>query len=283
MACTRQVLNYNIAEAQFMPAIRIFAVAGALAYAGVVLLIYALQRSLIYLPRRMLLKEARREAAAVNFRPWGKGGLFLGWKREVGNAKGNILLLQGNNGHALEKAKGIWSSPQWNFYILEYPGYGIQTGKPSRKSILKLAEEGIGALDQSLPLVLIGVSLGSGFVSELCLSHAEVSGVVLLTPFLRLADTAKQRFPWAPTGLLLRDRLDNTHLARFRGPKLIVAGEKDILMPLAKTHVLSALTGSELEIVLGAGHALPPEGAWVARAKRFLEEVLQRQAAAVRH
>lgn len=210
-------------------------------YLGATLLLALFQRSLLYYPTRAPEDAMIREAAAWNLEPWRDAqGTLIGWRRMAAHSTARLLVFHGNAGHAAHRDPyasvfSRLSAPgPWDVHILEYPGYGSRPGAPSRKAFAEAAAHAahqLVALD-GRPLFLLGESIGSGVACELAAAPGiDAAGIILVTPFHRLADVAQEKFPIFPTGWVLLDRWDNAAaLANFRGPlALILAGKDEVI------------------------------------------------------
>jgi pimeloyl-ACP methyl ester carboxylesterase len=124
--------------------------------------------------------------------------------------------------------------------LVEYPGFGRSTGKPSERSISQTFLAGYDYL-ASLPgvdanrIIAFGQSLGGGAVCTL-LPKRRLAGVVLLSTFPSLRIFASRY--WAPS-FLLQDTFDNVAaLKQFAGPVLIIHGTRDDLIPFSTVEAL---------------------------------------------
>jgi pimeloyl-ACP methyl ester carboxylesterase len=95
------------------------------------------------------------------------------------------------------------------------------------------------------PVLLLGESLGSGVAGRTAaLAPGAVHGVLLVTPFARIADVARIHYPFLP-GLLLRDRYAPADdLAGFGGPvALLLAGRDEVVTADQGRRLFEALPG----------------------------------------
>ncbi len=129
------------------------------------------------------------------------------------------------------------------FLLIDYPGYGLSEGSPSRERIvaaldsawLALAGEldvGVEQLDRDVNLM--GFSMGTATGLEFA-TRRPVRRVVLLAPFTSLLDMARLRVPIVAESLL--DRYDNKArldelAARSQAPSILVLhGDADGVVP----------------------------------------------------
>src|SRR5436190_24177463 len=100
-----------------------------LCYVGLALLVYFRQRSLLFFP-------THGSAPGGSFRPWFDGTNVIGFCREVDRPKAIWLMTHGNGGQASDREYILSHlSTKESLYVLEYPGYGLREGSPSRRSI----------------------------------------------------------------------------------------------------------------------------------------------------
>jgi alpha-beta hydrolase superfamily lysophospholipase len=127
------------------------------------------------------------------------------------------------------------------------------------------------------PLLLVGESLGAGVAAAAgSRQRDKIAGLMLITPWDRLANVAAHHVAWLPVGWLLRDHYDSiAHLASFDRPVLVVLAERDTIVParfgMALYESLSA--PKRLKVVSGAEHNNWIEGVdedWWAEATQFL-------------
>jgi pimeloyl-ACP methyl ester carboxylesterase len=130
-------------------------------------------------------------------------------------------------------------------------------------------------------VVHLGESLGTGVVAALQ-ARRPPAGVLLRSPFPRLADVGRHHYPFLPVGLLLRDRFEVVaHVGSSEVPMTVVYGDRDEIVPTAlSAEVADAVPHLVEEVVIrGAGHNDPVMfGPRVAEAAaRLADEVSPRQ------
>jgi fermentation-respiration switch protein FrsA (DUF1100 family) len=83
------------------------------------------------------------------------------------------------------------------------------------------------------------------------------AAVVLRSPFPSLAEVARKHYPFLPVQLLLRDRFSCLdRIARLTCPVLVVAGERDSIVPVQQSRSLFAAAREPKRFVVipGADH-----------------------------
>lgn len=207
-------------------------------YVLIVVLAAIFQRSLQYHPEWTGTVDAR-------FQPWSEGGRYLGCVRDAGASKNIWFILHGNAGSATGRGYVLDILPgDDTVYVLEYPGFGLREGSPSRDTINAAAREAYELLRQRYPgsrLNVLGESLGTGPASYLASLGDPPDRVVLAVPFDNLPSLAQEQYPLLPAWLLLRDRWDNVAaLKNYKGPVTIYAAEHDTIIPVRHARKLAA-------------------------------------------
>lgn len=141
--------------------------------------------------------------------------------------------------------------------LVEFPGYGLSQGKPSRKAIRETSRAAFDwlAKDPGVDgsrIVAWGRSLGGGAAGDLAMDRP-VAALILQSTFVSTSRMAWEAFR-AP-GFLVRDRWNNRKaVAAFGGPILLMHGRTDEVIPFAHAEILAGLIeGSELT-ELPCGH-----------------------------
>jgi pimeloyl-ACP methyl ester carboxylesterase len=235
--------------------VTLLAVIGAI-YLGLCLLVWAAQRSMIYLPPPRaggspgdveILSvpgaEGAEVAVSVRPRPGPRALLYFG-----GNAE-----------------DVAWSLPEFgvvfpehSLYLLHYRGYGASTGKPSEAAIHADALALFDRVHAGHPeVIVVGRSLGAAVAVRLA-SLRPVARLVLVTPFDSLARIAERHYRIFPVRWLLKDRYEAWRDApRVSAPTLLIVAEYDEIAPRAHAEALFAEFRpgvARLEVVAGAGH-----------------------------
>ena len=238
-------------------------------FGGVLGILYAVQRSLIYFPTRM----SRAEFEAIAEHVTGTLRAVLApFDAVVFEPPAGIpvvataIFFHGNAGSGLDRSylAPIFAGRGVRLVLAEYPGYGARNGSPSESSLVGDARKlyaQVASTYPTLPILIVGESLGTGVAVQLAASSpAPPPGrLVLLTPFLSLEETAGRTYRFLPVRHLVRDRFDSAgRLARYAGPvAILIAGRDEVVgayqgRELAK---LSRLRGDTVSVELAeAGH-----------------------------
>lgn len=233
------------------------------------LLVWALQRRLIYLPYSGPVPPADqvlRNAREVTLET--EDGLELGaWfvSPAGGDPAAGVLVANGNAGNRSLRATLAEALVQRGFAVLlfDYRGYGGNDGSPTERGLARdvRAARGFMVGDAGLTpeqLLYYGESLGAAVVTELATEHPP-AGLVLRSPFEDLASVGKLHYPFLPVNLLLKDRYPLAEqVAELDVPVTVIYGEQDSIIPPSQSRaVAEAARHARLVEVAGAGHNDP--------------------------
>jgi fermentation-respiration switch protein FrsA (DUF1100 family) len=239
------------------------ALAVLLGLAGLALMLRSLEASLIYFPLKeyaVLPRDLGLDAEDLSLDSEG-GAKLKGW-RIPGGGRRALLYFHGNAGnisHRLERVKMLVESLGLDVFLVDYRGYGRSTGRPS--------EEGLYADGEAIyraavargfapeRIVLFGESLGCAVAVETALRHP-CGAVILESPFLSVAAMFRRYYPFIPP-FLIRTRFDNAaKIPDLRVSKLIVAAERDDVVPSSHARQLFdlAVPPKDFYVIRGATH-----------------------------
>lgn len=146
--------------------------------------------------------------------------------------------------------------------LMEYPGYGRSTGKPTQQSITQAF---CAACDRVVTrpdvdpsrIVLLGRSIGGGAACAVAAQRPSAA-LVLMSTFTSLRPFARRYL--APS-FLIRDPLDNLSVvSSYPGPVLIIHGKHDMVVPYAHGKALAAAARSARFVTYDADHNdCPPD------------------------
>jgi pimeloyl-ACP methyl ester carboxylesterase len=226
--------------------------------------IYLAQDRLLYFPAR----DSVERLTGGGLSAWPSAQEFRGLAAEPqGVPRGTVVVFHGNAGHAGHRGYYVRALVPLGLRVIlaEYPGYGPRPGAVGEASLVGDAGATI-ALAHRLyggPVLVLGESLGAAVAAGAAGAHPEqVSGVLLITPWDRLAHVASHHYPWLPVRWLLRDQYDSgARLASFPRPVVIVVAERDTIVPARFGVALhSTLRGpSHLLTIPASGHNDWPE------------------------
>ena len=266
----------------------IFAVVAALALAlfGLFLLWYR-QRQLIYFPSQVVPPAAAVLPGSEEVAFDTEDGLRLGgwFVPAAGEPRGPaVLVFNGNGGNRAHRAPLAAALSRAGLAVLlfDYRGYGGNPGTPTETGLLSDARAARAYLASRRGvdpgrLVYLGESLGAAVAVALA-SEQPPLALILRSPFTSLVDVGRLHYPALPVGPLLWDRYPS--LERIGGvaaPLLVVAGERDRLVPVEQSRHLyeAAAEPKRFVLIAGADHnddALLAGDRLIAEVVRFLHD-----------
>ena len=235
--------------------------------------LYVLQRRLIYFPGRMSRPDFESTVRdcfdhATVLAPFDA----VVFEPPPGHAvRGTAILFHGNAGLALDRSHlaPTFTGRGLRLVLAEYPGYGTRGGTPSEKRLVRDAlalGASVATTYPGSPILLVGESLGAGVAVQVAAQSATrpPMRVVLLLPFLSLAEVAADVYRFLPARYLVIDRFDSAgQLPRYQGTVAILVAGKDEVIGPAQGRALARLSRSRGETVYvelpEAGH-----NSWVA-------------------
>jgi uncharacterized protein len=190
------------------------------------------------------------------------GGVRLaGWWIHGGGTSA-LLYFHGNGGnvsHRLERTKMLVESLGLDVFLVDYRGYGRSSGAPNEAG---LCADGEAIFEAARArgfaperIVLFGESLGGAVAVETAL-RKPARAIILETPFLSIPRMAKMIYPFLPS-FVVRTKFDNeAKIGRVGIPKLIVAAEKDDVVPPEHARRLFELAREPKQffVIRGAAH-----------------------------
>jgi hypothetical protein len=262
----------------------------AVVVGSMTLLVWALQRKLMYFPIGPLPSPADASLTGlepVTFEP--SDGLRLGGWFLAGSGprpRTTVLVFNGNAGnrsHRLPPAAALHGHGL-QVMLVDYRGYGGNPGSPSERGLAGDARAALayaaGRADvDASRIVYFGESLGTAVAVGLATAHPPAA-LVLRSPFTSMTDLGRHHYPFLPVGLLLRDRFTSIdRMGRIPSPVLVIAGGHDRIVPIEYTRrVYDAITAPKTLVVLpDADHndvALLAGDEMIDAIVRFLEPLL---------
>lgn len=202
-------------------------------YGLLCLLLYLMQRQLIYFPvpaalppEQPLVLQQGKVQVLVSQQPRtsDKALLYFG-----GNAEDVSVSL----------AEFAAAFSEHAIYLMHYRGYGGSEGRPSEPALISDALALFDQVSQQhSDITVIGRSLGSGVAVQLA-AQRPVQQLVLITPFDSLTKLARQQFPVVPVRWLLKDRYESAHYASsIHTPTLLLVAEQDEIIGRTRSEAL---------------------------------------------
>ena len=211
--------------------------------------LWIVQEKLIFHPRGVALPPANPAAAAIAI---DRGEAVLrGWLVN-GDSGGPVLVYCGGNAEEVSAHVDAFARRNATTVLVNYRGYGGSDGVPSQQALVADAEA-LAAWAKARwperPLVLFGVSLGTGVVM-LAAARAQADALILVSPYRSVEHIARATFPFNlfPVGWLLRHPLRAETAAADLPPALVFASPSDRVIPFAESQALVGLLGERAEL-----------------------------------
>jgi hypothetical protein len=215
--------------------------------------IFLWQDRLLYFPARTTVERL----AHAGLRAWPSVQDFRGLVAEpAGAARGTAIVFHGNAGHVGDRAFYAHALTPLGLRVIlaEYPGYGPRAGVPGEASFVADAQETVALAHRQYggPLLLMGESLGAAVAAAAGAHHRDLTaGLLLITPWDRLARVGSHHYPWLPVKWMLRDDYDTVaRLAQFDRPIVVVVAERDSIVPAHLGIALHATLGGPKRLVV---------------------------------
>ena len=223
--------------------------------------LYAVQRRMLFMPdtARPSLAQLGVQEVAVTA---ADGLPLLAWWLPPGPGQPVMLYLHGNGGNLGNRRPRMrgFAGQGWGVLMLEWRGYGGNPGAPSEAGFVSDAKGAMAHLARlgfgPGQVVLYGESIGTGVAVRIA-SEQPVAALVLESPYTSVADLARQRMPFVPVGLLLRDPFDLLgRMDRVQAPLLVLQGARDQVVPPAMGRAVfaAAREPKQLWVAETAGH-----------------------------
>jgi hypothetical protein len=236
--------------------------------AAIPVLLFVFQRRMMYFPDGrvpLAVEVGLGRAEEVSFGT--SDGLKLaGWFLTTATGTPpvpTVLVFNGNAGNRSYRAALAQALAQHgcNVLLFDYRGYGGNPGSPSETGLADDARAARAYLTSrsdidTSHIVYFGESLGAAVALALAVEQPPVA-LVLRSPFTSMADVGSYHYPRLPVRLLLRDRfLSNEKIGQLRSPLMVIAGDRDEIVPFEQSRRLyeAASSPKEMVVIAGASH-----------------------------
>ena len=210
-----------------------------LIYLVILVSTYLFQRNLLYHPTENNYSGDRLLVPIDKIKIKTKDDIeLISWyhKKNIKNYK-TILFLHGNAGSLDNRIHKInhFKEMKINFLLVSWRGFNGNKGKPTeqglyedgRSAVRWLKSQGISEKN----IILYGESLGTGIVTEIA-QNKNFAGIILESPFTSMIDAGKDKYPYLPVKLLLKDKYEsNKKIKNIKSPVLIMHGKVDTIVP----------------------------------------------------
>ncbi len=238
----------------------------AVAYAGLLVLVYVFQSRMVFYPE--VERELAATPASVNL-PFedlhlqtSDGVDLHGWYIPAAQAQGTVLFLHGNAGnisHRLDSLE-MFHRLGYNTLIFDYRGYGNSGGKPDEQGTYRDAEAAWRYLTEQrhVPecrIVLFGESLGGAIAAWLA-ARQKPGALVIASGFTSVPHLGQQLYRYLPIRWLARISYDTrAYLQSVNAPVLIAHSPQDDIIPFAEGQALFAAAHPPKQFLeLAGGH-----------------------------
>lgn len=241
-------------------------------YAGLVAVMLFFENSLVFFPTPATVYWADPPSPDVEdvVLPTAAGEQVHSWWLPCPGSTGALLFLHGNAGNLSHRAPTIMKLRDalgLSVFIIDYPGFGKSTGKPTEAGCYRAGQAAYDWLTQERhiapgAIVLFGKSLGGGVATELA-SREDHRALVLVKTYTTLPDVGSHLYPWLPVRLMMRNRFDSLgRICACHRPVFVAHGTTDELIPFALGQRLYEAANEPKEFLAMPGHmhnaAFPP-------------------------
>ena len=220
--------------------------------------LWSTQRGLLYFPDHRAVPPAPtvlRDAEDVSFVT--EDGLRLhGWLVPARAASAAAVVFNGNAGNRSDRAPLAAALAREGVTVLlfDYRGYGGNAGAPTEDGLLRDARAArmfLASRVGATPIAYFGESLGAAVAVALAAEHPPLA-LILRSPFTSLAEIGAHHYPYLPVHeRLLQDTYTSIRvIGRVRSPVLVIAGERDEIVPPAFSRRLYDAAAWPLRFVL---------------------------------
>jgi len=234
------------------------------AYAGVALLLFLMQRVILYHPSKHQFEEVDYKAFGFQLVEFenADGRRLHSLHRPARDGAATILYFHGNAGHAGHRTAKVqpYLKAGYGVLLAEYSGYGPNSGTPDEQVLYQDAASALGYLKSrgigDDKIILYGESLGSGVAVHLA-KDGGFAALILESPFDSIAKLGKKQFPMFPINFLVRDRFESDRkITQIGSPLLVIHGYRDRIVPIQFGQALFNQAPEPKEFVkfIEAGH-----------------------------
>ena len=208
-------------------------------YFIIVISVYFFQRNLLYHPSE---NNYHGDKILINIKKVAiktKDNIdLLSWHHAKKNKQyKTILFLHGNAGsleNRIHKINHFREIPV-NLLIIAWRGFSGNKGKPSEEGLYEDARSAIEWLKhngvEEKNIILYGESLGTAVAIEVA-QNKNFAGIILESPFTSMIDAGKDKYPFLPISLLLKDKYQSDlKIKNIKMPILIMHGKVDNIVP----------------------------------------------------
>jgi uncharacterized protein len=237
-----------------------------IAYLGIVFLVFAAQAQLIYFPQTARELAVTPEQIGLAYESveitTSDDETLHGWFVPVPEAQGTVLFFHGNAGNISHRMDymPMFQRLGYNFFIIDYRGYGQSSGSPSEAGTYLDAEAAWRYLTEAKgiapsQIVLYGESLGGPIAAWLA-ARQKPAGLILASSFTSAPDLAETIYPFLPVRLIARINYNTLEfLASITAPVLVMHSPQDEIVPFVHgQNLFQAASEPKQFLTLEGGH-----------------------------
>ena len=228
----------NLVKMNFLvPILLIFVII----YFSILILTYVFQRNLLYHPSENNYYGDKIIVPIEKVRIKTRDNIeLLSWyhNKNLDNYK-TILFLHGNAGSLENRIHKInhFKDMKVNFLIVAWRGFSGNKGEPTEEGLYEDARSAINWLKlkgvKENNIIVYGESLGTGVATEIA-QNRNFGGIILESPFTSMIDAGKDKYPYLPVRLLLKDKYESDKkIKNINIPILIMHGKIDNIVPFS--------------------------------------------------
>ena len=228
----------NLVKMNFLvPILLIFVII----YFSILILTYVFQRNLLYHPSENNYYGDKIIVPIEKVRIKTRDNIeLLSWyhNKNLDNYK-TILFLHGNAGSLENRIHKInhFKDMKVNFLIVAWRGFSGNKGEPTEEGLYEDARSAINWLKlkgvKENNIIVYGESLGTGVATEIA-QNRNFGGIILESPFTSMIDAGKDKYPFLPVRLLLKDKYESDKkIKNINIPILIMHGKIDNIVPFS--------------------------------------------------
>ena len=200
---------------------------------------YIFQRNLLYHPSENNYSGDKLDVSITKVKVTTQDNIeLLSWyhNKDIDKHK-TILFLHGNAGSLENRIHKInhFKDMNVNFLLVAWRGFSGNKGKPTEKGLYEDARSAVTWLKsrgvKENNIIIYGESLGTGVATEIA-QNKNFAGIILESPFTSMIDAGKDKYPYLPVRLLLKDKYESDKkIKNINRPILIMHGKVDNIVP----------------------------------------------------
>ena len=200
---------------------------------------YLFQRNLLYHPgeNNYFGDQLTVSIEKVKIKTKDNIELMSWYHRKNSNNYKTILFLHGNAGSLENRIHKInhFKHMNVNFLLISWRGFSGNEGKPTEEGLYQDARSAVAWLKSKEisedDIIIYGESLGTGVATEIA-QNKNFGGIILESPFTSMVDAGKDKYPYLPVRLLLKDKYESDKkIKNIKSPILIMHGKIDNIVP----------------------------------------------------